>query len=527
MSWRYQTSDLEDYPGCLPQNLTNGLFIPYNLTTSIVYSQSAVFQLLCYENTTPVLFTTSQIVRNSMTSLIPAVEQSWLQFSRTGDGLFSYSVFPIIISISLLLVVTWFLTIFVLTDYTIKSSIILRASTLLSSAYFAVLMGKSASILHTQQREGYLFGLAFLDKINSSLSLNILDLMAVLMLQINQTQVIMRLFLRQDDKRTIFYVGTLSAIGSQTVWAVSRLANFTSLEEADILFTLIYLVRLALSISYSALITVFILMKIHLILENRRIWLLSILTLIIVYSPVAFFVADVANVWVNELSEIFSVVTYVTCVVIPWEWVNQYNVIMRIIEKEGVLGRRFYEDELYQVDRLPMFVEEDDEDDDEDHDDESNDSNNNDHDHSDASQSPDPSSRVHRKRRAESANEREGSDNLGMKILDTLHSSKRRFLDLTDAIIAAGFAVPRSASIGTPRPHSSIPMDYLTREPEFPLDALGRDPNVPRESAERLRSQSPEITPDASTGRRHIQHPRRDVFVYTRKEVVLDFSDDD
>ena len=51
-------------------------------------------------------------------------------------------------------------------------------------------------------------------------------------------------------------------------------------------------------------------------------------------------------------------VNYVIGVVIPWEWCNKFNLIMKAKEKEGVLGRRFYEDELYELDRFELFVEE-------------------------------------------------------------------------------------------------------------------------------------------------------------------------
>lgn len=469
------------------------------------------------------------IIVNKFSNALPVVQASWVNFTRNdAKGSFAYSVVSIVYSISTLAVITWFLTLFVLTNYTIRPSLLLKLSTSLSSVFLLITVIKSIVVLHNQQRQGFLHGALLLDSINSSVYLNVIDLLVVILLQINQAQIIMRIFLRQNDKRLTFFVGVIASITSQVIWAVTKFHRFKDVDEArDILPAFIYLVRIAMSFCYAALISVFLLTKINYIIANRDIWLLSLLTMILIYSPVAFFIADVSNAWVYELSEIFSVVTYVICVVIPWEWCNKINVILRKKEKDGVLGRRFYEDELCELDKYELFVELDQDNDD-------------DNDKKPDKNAPTNSTQAQVLTTSDSdvntpilidKQQNQKRSKKTTKLLASLEQATHVFLDLTDKIIATGLAIPRSVSVSTPsftgNAGNDSPQDIgermNTREASSPQPTHTTDgPRVQHSNSSNNHLGIEEFNSGNENHNR-----RRDVFVYSRKEVIIDFSDDD
>ncbi|CUM68299.1 uncharacterized protein PRCAT00006021001 [Priceomyces carsonii] len=502
MYWRVSRWIFGSYASCDPIDLSRGLIVTDVLTNKADLVGKAVFQQKCYKNAIPMLSSKLSSTFYRFLRPLPIIEESWIKYTHSERGRFAYSVTPIIYSISVLAIISWFFTIFVLTNYTIKASLLLRCSTIFASVFLLLTVVKSGVILHNQNGNGYLNGAELLEDINNSTLLKIFEFISIIFLQISQVQVIMRVFLRQADKRLTLYVGVFASVTSQAIWAVTKFNDFSVNNEADaILPAFIYLVRIAMGICYAALISFHLVTKIHHIMANRRIWLLSLLTCILVYSPVAFFIADIANAWVYELSEFFSVVNYVICVVIPWEWYNKFNLIMRAKEKEGVLGRRFYEDELYELDRYELFVEELD-----------NSSNN--------------EGRVHRVDlehdcRSSLAQPYSGAV-LQLKPDSILLNARKMFLQFTDRIISIGFAIPRSVS-------STSPIPFRKYHEQIELDNVQVESRIRNEDINAISSNQPvqddqeDIRSPITSGSR----PRRDVFVYSTKQVTLNFSDDD
>ncbi|KAK6205474.1 PalH/RIM21-domain-containing protein [Scheffersomyces amazonensis] len=530
MYWRNSWSEGQMYPSCMHLTLDEGMLVSHDLYSPVQYIKQFIYHQVCYQHEIPMLNTNTGLVIDKFSQPLPIVKESWRDFTRNNArGSFAYSVVSIIYALSVSGVITWFLTIFVLTNYTIRPSIILQASTLLSSVYILVVVIKSIIILHDQQRDGYLHGAKLLDNINANSAVNILDLIVVLLLQINQVQVIMRIFSRQRDKRLTFLVGLVASITSQVIWAVTKFHTFPDNNEAgDILPAFIYLVRIAMGLCYAAIISGFQISKIHYIIANKSIWLISLLTFILIYSPVAFFIADVSNAFVYELSEIFSVVTYVICVVIPWEWCNKFNVIMKLKEKEGVLGRRFYEDELYELDRFELFVEEDTDIDEQNSNDNDNDDNDNDnsHDHNDNSNenSQDNNNDGDRQIEGDSDNNQDTPFTRAKKVLEALNKTKNAFISITDGIIAAGFAIPRSVSISTSNEAKSRNNHMEEIAAQLSNSRFIQPTNETTATATVSNVETNTTVQQAQpSGTRN----RRNVYVYSRKEVVIDFSDEE
>ncbi|GEQ72451.1 hypothetical protein JCM33374_g6138 [Metschnikowia sp. JCM 33374] len=354
------------YRSCQPMDLPQGLLLSHDFDQPVRYIKNAVYHQNCHFGRTPLMNTNINLVIDKFSENLPIVTASWQQYTQSpiSGGSFIYSVAPIVYSLATSAVITWFLTIFVLTNYMIKPSLLLKSSVLLASVYMLIAVVKSIVILHHQQREGHFHGQILLNIINNKVYLKVIDLFVTFFLQVNQVQIIMRLFSRQSDKRLIFLVGVATSIASQTLWSISKFHVFKdTMEAGKIIPAFTYLIRISMSISYAAIFTAFLITKLKTLMLYPSIWAISVLSLVLIYAPVAFFIADVSSAWIYDLAEIFSTVTYVICVVIPWEWCNKYNVIRKIQEKEGVLGRKFYEDELYELDKFELFVEEDSDDD--------------------------------------------------------------------------------------------------------------------------------------------------------------------
>lgn len=507
MLWTYKDT-AEVYELCNPIYLAEGVLISHDFDQTVRYIRDGIYHQQCYLNQSPMLNSNVNLVMNRFSQTLPVVQASWQQFIKDSNGgTFIFSVIPVIFSVSILSVITWFLTIFVMTNYTIKPSPLLRINATASSIYMLMTVIKSIVVLHEQQKHGYLHGLSLLESLNHLVYLNVIDMVVSFFLQINQAQVVMRLFLRQSDKRTVFLVGLFVSVCSQTMWGIMKFHKFHSDNEMEkILPAFTYLTRIAMGISYAAIYTAFMLTKLKTLMLHRNIWALSLLTLVLIYAPVIFFIADVSSTWVYEMSEVFSVATYVVCVVLPWEWCNQYNVIRKQIEKEGVLGRKFYEDELYELDKFEIFVEESDAD--------TQDGSDN---HTFGSRSlllsiqtrdSHPGTSVHGVQKELS---KFGFLSQGLDV------AKNTFVSITDKIIATGLAIPRSLSTGS---STDAPVVNNSEMRSNGQKAQGQEEASSDSRQEELRNRvSRPANADSGPAR------ARNVFVYSTKDVVIDMDD--
>lgn len=547
----HDSDEPTSYALCGELGLQEGILVSHNFSTPVQYVLGAQFQQTCFEGDIPMLNTNVDLILNEFSEPLPIVKQSWEEYTLQ-SGTFVNGLVPVLYSISFLAVVTWFLTIFVLTTLR-KSSIFLQGSTAFALIYMIILVVKSLIVLHGQQRLGYFNGPDLMNQIANTNWINAIDLVVILLLQVNQVQVIMRLFSRQSDKRLIFLAGVSLAIGSQVLWSVMKFHPFPESKEAErIIPALTYLVRIATNIIYATIFTAFLLIKIKTVLANRSIWLITFISFIFIYAPVAFFIAEVTSPWAHE----FSVVTYVVCVVLPWEWCNKYHMIQKIQEKEGVLGRKFYEDEMFELDRLGLFVEEEeDEDEEEDHDDDDSHNNNSltdneesfdtelgstDLEVSNSKQEPSSSSisrqltqgtgasfsrlahiasnsRDHAVQRTNShvafASMTHGKlqskgPSARSKIYKGYLSFRDSFLNATDKVIAIGFEIPRPGSKSSSRkqtPNFQFERESIF-EDEIHKSVFKRPPQEPGSSR-----------PANSNATR----ANRDVFLYSTKNVVI------
>ncbi|RKP31829.1 hypothetical protein METBISCDRAFT_29976 [Metschnikowia bicuspidata] len=338
----------EHYALCGIFNLNEGVLVSNNFAQPVQYILGGYYQQSCFKGAYPMLNTQVDVIFKEFSQPLPMVKDGWEKFT-SDPGSFTNGLVPVLYSISILAVVTWFLTVFVVTNLK-KSPVLLRISTTFALIHMLIVLVRSLIFLHRQQLRGYIDGQVLLSEMGNITWINATDLVVILLLQICQVQVIMRLFSRQSDKRIVFLAGVAFSVASQVLWGVKKIALFASLTEiGPVIPSLTYLLRIATNVIYATIFTAFVLKKLRNLIKNPSIWLITVLSVMLVYAPVAFFVADVTSSWAHE----YSIVTYVV-----------YQLLQRIQEQEGVLGRKFYEDEICELDRLGLFVEEEEHEDD-------------------------------------------------------------------------------------------------------------------------------------------------------------------
>ncbi|KAM3165292.1 pH-response regulator protein palH/RIM21 [Lachancea thermotolerans] len=356
-SWRYSQVPKE-YQSCGGIDLGNGVLIWKNKWQPVAYFDSVRFTSYCDEGN-PVY---SSLKRNRLSfPYSNALQRDWHTFITSGNdrGPFKYSIYAIIMSFTTNFVITLFLTVIVFITIRQKphrgASNLLKLGSTLASVNLAIFISKALKVLHQDHiYKGVVSTERVLDLLWMDLTFTCLDLLVVLICQLCQVQIIMRLFSRVKEKRTVFLVGVTLSIISQVLWAIPTLAqsindNFSGLSyDADgltLLSPFVYLFRIALAASYACIICFNMFNKRHLCFLYQRMMILTLLALIIVLLQPGFFVADVANIWVDDLSEIFNTTCYVGSAVIVWEWVDHILILERKVQAQSVLGRPVYEDD--------------------------------------------------------------------------------------------------------------------------------------------------------------------------------------
>lgn len=453
--WRYP-QQRDRFSICDNIALDNGFVIYLDPSDRIQVSEHSVYAPVCYGGV-PVL---STFISQGLDHL-PVAQSQWATFVSTEAGSFKYSVYPLVYSLMVSTVICIFLTVIVFTNHTQRPSWLLRAGSLLASLNLIILFSRAIAELSEQHKSGFASGEKLLDSLQEDNVFSIIDFIFVLIAQFAQVQVIMRLFSRVKEKRAGFIIGGTLSICAQVIWGVSTFTEFDEMSESDItiLPAFTYLLRIALSMMYCGLIIIYGAGKRRLIF-HRDIILLTILTFITINFQFGFFVADIADVWVSELSEIFNTTIYVSVTVIPWEWVNRLHALERQHQTAGILGRPVYEDEYKGIARYGIIPQ---------------DSENHPDDPEHVGSSDPPSHSGSNKNTPKQSTTQKISEKLKVSFNNTSNA----LLYLTDQVIAYGLAVPRSVSANSA-----------------------------------IREQSRKKKP--------LNVVRKEVFIYSKKEVVCD-----
>ncbi|ONH65444.1 pH-response regulator protein palH/RIM21, partial [Cyberlindnera fabianii] len=328
--WRYP-QEREQFALCEGLLLNEGYVVLVENTRKVHVLTDVFYEPLCY-NDGPVLSTFKYVGVDQL----PYAASQWSQYISTETGSFKYSIYPLIYSLTVSTVMCIFLTVIVFTNHTQNPSWLLRAESALASTNLGILFVRAIVFLDKQHDLGYSSGEKLLESLQSDNVFSTIDFIVVLMAQFAQVQVIIRLFSRVKEKRVSFIIGGFLSICAQVIWGVSTFSKFDIDTDSDfsILPAFTYLLRIALAMMYCGLIIIYGFGRRSFIFQ-KDIMLLTILTFLVINLQFAFFITDISNVWVSELSEIFNTTIYVSVTVIPWEWINRVHALERYQQTEA------------------------------------------------------------------------------------------------------------------------------------------------------------------------------------------------
>lgn len=348
--WRYHFPS-EDYSSCQGVQLDEGVLIWNKLPDKFAYIKSLVFTSNCQDGT-PLY--SSFVELEDGCPYLPIVAFDWNSYINNDGytGPFKYSIYSVIYSVTANFIITVFLTVIVFinvpTKPSRKASYILKLGALLASlnlSIFVIRVWKNIAENYTYN--GYVSSTSFLNLLWGDKVFAGIDLVVVFLLQISQVQIVMRFFDRMQEKRMVFYFGLFLILVTQILWVIPTLSPVPTKDsdsDIDILPPFVYLFRIALSTCYASVICFHVLTKKSLCFRGRMIFL-TLLTIFTVFLHPTFFIVDVSNLWIDDLSEIFNTTCYLASTVIVLEWTNRIHTMERKIHAASVLGRPIYEDE--------------------------------------------------------------------------------------------------------------------------------------------------------------------------------------
>lgn len=356
-SWRYKL-DSQLYGTCSGLDLGSGVLLWKDPQQPIAYFDSIKFRSYCDESR-PV-YSSFRKTENSF-EYLDEIAADWAIFmsDKNENGQYKYSIYAITLSFTANFVITLFLTVIVFVAIRKKpykgASNLLKLGSTLASVNLTIFVVKALKSLRDNHMDrGVVSTENVLRLLWNDLTFTSIDFIVVLICELCQVQIIMRLFSRVQEKRMIFFIGMLLSIISQILWAIptfSQSVHYSYMglqydgEGLTLLSPFVYLFRISLAASYASIICSHIFTKRHLCFQDKHMIILTLVTCVIVLLQPGFFVADVANIWIDDLSEIFNTTCYVGSTVIVWEWVDHVLILERKMQAQSVLGRPIYEDE--------------------------------------------------------------------------------------------------------------------------------------------------------------------------------------
>ncbi|EJS42113.1 rim21p [Saccharomyces arboricola H-6] len=352
--WRHGPEGSATYKSCHSMNLGPGVLIqlPFH-ENSAVFADDITFRSYCCESV-PVYLSTV-LKSTSPYRYLDQVIKDWQNFIHVSDyvgGSSQYAIYAVILSITSNFVITVFLTVICCINISGRAYKrilqLLRIASLLASLNLTIFITK---VLRKLERDHNRFGIVRAHSImhifTDDMTFVVLDFLATLLFQFCQVGIVIRLFQRAQEKRIIFFIGVLLTITANILWVIPPFANHTTKHKSNwqLLRPFVYLFRIAIATSYASIVIYHIWQKKKLWFKFNQMGLLTLLTILVVLLLPGFFLADVSNLWISELGEVFNTTCYVTSTVITWEWLDRLNVLERREEAQSILGRPIFEEE--------------------------------------------------------------------------------------------------------------------------------------------------------------------------------------
>lgn len=370
--WRYPYQSSENYPFCYPEPLPTGILM-YDGGMEFLDPAlgNSYYSAFCFRDSPVFSSNNHRMSESLLIEPLPMIRYQWNQALNDGDQInvkgFQHSIFPLIYSVSTATIIACYLTVILFTKNYLdsqKPSLLIKSSSLLSTIQLLIVYITCIVKFSQQYYDGYNSVTDMVSYIRSSVHLNVIFFLSFLLLQLTQAQIVMRLFGRKKEKQVALTVGIMLSLTCEILWAVSTFYPVPNDHDTDatssisLVSAFMYLFRISMAMIFAALMVVYAFNK-RTFIFKKSIMLLTLITLASINLSFGFFVADVSNLWVNELSDVFNLVSYLICNVVAWEWVNRVSQLEKMKQKQGVLGRPVYEDD-FAPDKNVLSIHDDD-----------------------------------------------------------------------------------------------------------------------------------------------------------------------
>lgn len=354
------------YSSCGQLDLGSGLLVGDILSGIISYVDDVKFQSYCEEGL-PVY--NAAKITDPLFHYPEMVEKDWQYYITTSDamnGSFSYGIYPVVLSFTANFVITVFLTL--LTFINIKgkqykhAARLLKIGSIITSINIVIFVTRALKTLNKfHDKNGVATTQSIMALFASDLTFSILDLISVFLLQLCQVMIVIRLFPRDLEKRIVFFLGVSLVLVANILWAIPQFADSINDGENhwEILSPFVYLFRIAVAASYASTIIFYGILKRRFCYASSQMAVLTALTALVVLLQPSLFLADVSNVWLSGVGELFNTTCYVGSTSIVWEWLERLGVGERKEQAQSILGRPIYEDEQrnYHVAKYALRVQ--------------------------------------------------------------------------------------------------------------------------------------------------------------------------
>jgi hypothetical protein len=205
-------------------------------------------------------------------------------------------------------------------------------------------------IAEAQYQEGFMDAMQLRDQVVAGMEIKVSRVISDIFLWLAQVQTLIRLFPRHKEKVIIKWVGfalilldiAFSSLNSFGPYENNRRpAHFDTAIPA-----LSYLFQLSLSMLYAAWVLYYAITKRRYAFYHSMMWNMSVvalLSIIAIFTPVVFFITDIANYSIAGWGDYFRWVGAAAASVIVWEWVERIEALEREERKDGILGREIYD----------------------------------------------------------------------------------------------------------------------------------------------------------------------------------------
>lgn len=342
-----------DFESCQPQVMGSGILIGNILPNVALFVEKVTFRSFC-EHDYPVY---NAVRFNGPHFQYPALQQEdWQHYissvEQEQSGSFSYGIYPVILSFTSNFVMTVFLTLLSFINIKGKrykrAALLLKVGSTISSVNIVIFVTYALKQLNSEHdRNGVTTTEGIMELFYERLVYSILDLISFFLLQLCQVMIVTRLFYRDSEKRMTFFLGVLLVLAANVLWSIPQFAKTDEIQRDrwEILSPFVYLLRIAVAASYASTIISYGILKRRYCLASSQMAILSLITALVVLLQPALFLADVSNVWLSGVGELFNSTCYVGSTSIVWEWLERLAVVRKKEEAQSILGRPIFEDE--------------------------------------------------------------------------------------------------------------------------------------------------------------------------------------